>query len=905
MARVWIDGKTYEVDGEQNLLHACLSLKLDLPYFCWHPALGSVGACRQCAVKVFRDEGDRAGRIVMACMTPAREGTRLSIEDPEARAFRAAVLEWMMLNHPHDCPVCDEGGECHLQDMTVLTGHVVRRHRFRKRTYRNQNLGPFIHHEMNRCIQCYRCVRFYRDYAGGRDLDVFGFHDRVYFGRAEDGTLESEFSGNLVEVCPTGVFTDKTFRRHYTRKWDLQSAPSVCAHCSVGCNTSIAERYGVLRRVVNRYHSEVNGYFLCDRGRFGYECVNDPARIRHPLWRPARGRPPEGTSRERVLARLASGVGPERKVIGIGSPRASLEANFALRALVGADRFFAGVSGVEARLAARVVEILRRGPARPASLRDVERADAVLVLGEDVCNTAPRAALAVRQAAARKPREDAARALGIPLWDDGAGRAAVQDRRGPLFVATPGPTRLDDAALRVFRAAPDDLARLGAAVARALGAAIPEPPDLPPEAAALAGEIAGALSRAARPAVVSGTGLLHEGILRAAAAVAGALAGRGAAASIALFLGECNSMGLAMLEARGLPEAARAAREEGVDTIIVLENDLYRRMPAEEVDALLGRAELVVAIDALPTATTERADAVLPAATFAEGNGTFVSAEGRAQRFFQAFVPEGDVQESWRWLRDLARAAGAGGPARWERLDDVTAALAAAVPGLARVTECAPPASFRILDQKIPRQTPRASGRTAVAAHRTIREPRPPDDPDTPLAFSMEGYGGPAPPSLLAYVWAPGWNSDQAIHKFQSRADGPLAGGDPGVRLLEPGPAAGAPERVDVGPAFRPSAGRWLFVPTAHVFGSEELSARSPAVRERIPRAGVVLGARDAAGLRAAPGEPLEVRLPGFSGRLPLEVRPEWPEGVAGFPAGFPGIPAADLPAWGTIRRPS
>lgn len=905
MARVWIDGKAYEVDGEQNLLHACLSLKLDLPYFCWHPALGSVGACRQCAVKVFRDENDRAGRIVMACLTPAREGTRLSIEDPGVRAFRASVIEWMMLNHPHDCPVCDEGGECHLQDMTVLTGHVVRRHRFRKRTYRNQNLGPFIHHEMNRCIQCYRCVRFYRDYAGGRDLDVFGFHDRVYFGRAKDGTLESEFSGNLVEVCPTGVFTDKTFRRQYTRKWDLQSAPSVCPHCSVGCNTSIAERDGVLRRVVNRYHSEVNGYFLCDRGRFGYEFVNDPARVRYPLWRPARGRPLEGTSRGLVLARLAPGVRPDRKVIGIGSPRASLEANFALRALVGADRFFAGVSGVEARLATRVVEIVRRGPARPASLRDLERADAVLVLGEDVSNTAPRAALALRQAAVSKPREDAAQAFRIPLWDDAAVRHAVQDRRGPLFVATPGATRLDDAALRTYRAAPDDLARLGAAVARALGAAIPEPPDLPPEEAALAGEIAGTLSRAARPAVVSGTGLLHEGIVRAAAAVAGALAARGAPASIALFLAECNSMGLAMLEARGLSEAVRAAREDGVDTLIVIENDLYRRMPEEEVDALLGRAGLVVAIDALPTATTERADAVLPAATFAEGNGTFVSAEGRAQRFFRAFVPEGDVQESWRWLRDLARAAGLEGPARWERLGDVTAALAAAVPELARVTECALPASFRILDQKIPRQTPRASGRTAVAAHRTIREPRPPDDPDTPLAFSMEGYAGPPPPSLLAYVWAPGWNSDQAIHKFQSHADGPLAGGDPGVRLLEPGPAMGAPERVDAGPRFRPSAGRWLFVPTAHVFGSEELSARSAAVRERIPRAEVVLGARDAEGLRAVPGEELEIRLPGFSGRLPLKIRPEWPEGVAGFPAGFPGIPAADLPAWGTIRRPS
>ena len=210
-------------------MQVCLALGFDLPYFCWHPAMHSVGACRQCAVKLFRDEQDKRGRIVMSCMTPAAEGTRISVDDPEARAFRAGVIEMLMLNHPHDCPVCDEGGECHLQDMTVLTGHNYRHTRFPKRTHRNQDIGPFVTHEMNRCIQCYRCVRFYRDHAGGRDLDVLGWHDHVYFGRQNNGRLESEFSGNLVEVCPTGVFTDKSLYSHYTRKWDLQVAPSVCA----------------------------------------------------------------------------------------------------------------------------------------------------------------------------------------------------------------------------------------------------------------------------------------------------------------------------------------------------------------------------------------------------------------------------------------------------------------------------------------------------------------------------------------------------------------------------------------------------------------------------------------------------------------------------------------------------
>ena len=236
MPTIYIDNNPYEVKAGKNLLEASLTLGFDLPYFCWHPALGSVGACRQCAIKIFKDEKDTQGKLMMSCMESVKDGLRVSINDTTAKAFREQVIEWLMTNHPHDCPVCDEGGSCHLQDMTVMTGHDYRKYRYKKRTYRNQYLGPFIHHEMNRCIQCYRCVRYYHDYAGGDDLNGFAAHSHVYFGRETDGVLQSPFSGNLAEVCPTGVFTDKTLKEHYTRKWDLTTAPSVCQHCSVGCN---------------------------------------------------------------------------------------------------------------------------------------------------------------------------------------------------------------------------------------------------------------------------------------------------------------------------------------------------------------------------------------------------------------------------------------------------------------------------------------------------------------------------------------------------------------------------------------------------------------------------------------------------------------------------------------------
>src|SRR5690606_27164955 len=187
-------------------------------------------------------------------------------------------------------------------------------------------LGPFVKHEMNRCIACYRCVRFYRDYAGGRDLDVHAAHNDVYFGRHEDGVLENEFSGNLVEVCPTGVFTDKTLSQVYVRKWDLDGAPSVCVHCGLGCNTIVNGRQGRLRRILNRYNGEVNRYFLCDRGRFGHGFNNRDDRPKKALLLEANGNQ-KPMSIDNMLASAADLLRNAKRVIGIGSPRASLEAN--------------------------------------------------------------------------------------------------------------------------------------------------------------------------------------------------------------------------------------------------------------------------------------------------------------------------------------------------------------------------------------------------------------------------------------------------------------------------------------------------------------------------------------------------------------------------------------------------
>ncbi|BAN48224.1 NADH-quinone oxidoreductase subunit NuoG [Metapseudomonas resinovorans] len=887
MATIHVDGKTLEVDGADNLLQACLSLGLDIPYFCWHPALGSVGACRQCAVKQYTDENDKRGRLVMSCMTPATDNSWISIDDEEAKQFRASVVEWLMTNHPHDCPVCEEGGHCHLQDMTVMTGHNARRYRFTKRTHQNQQLGPFISHEMNRCIACYRCVRYYKDYAGGTDLGVYGAHDNVYFGRVEDGVLESEFSGNLVEVCPTGVFTDKTHSERYNRKWDMQFAPSICHGCSSGCNISPGERYGEIRRIENRFNGSVNQYFLCDRGRFGYGYVNREDRPRQPLL----GNQQLGL--DGALDKAAELLQGKR-VIGIGSPRASLEGNFALRELVGAENYYSGIAASELANLRLIRDVLQNGPLPVPTLRDIEKHDAIFVLGEDLTQTAARMALALRQAVKGKATDIAA-SMKIQDWHMAAVQNVAQDALNPLFIASVAATRLDDVAAESVHAAPADLARIGFAVAHAIDPSAPAVEGLEAEAAELVKRIADALLAAKRPLVISGASLGEKALIEAAANIASALKNREKNGSISLVVPEANSMGLALFGGDSVDAALEALTSGKADAVVVLENDLYRRADAAKVDAALAAAKVVIVADHQHTATVKRAHLVLPAASFAEGDGTLVSLEGRAQRFFQVFEPTYYdanilVREGWRWLHALHSTL-QGKSVDWTQLDQVTSACADSSPLLAGIRDAAPTASFRIKGMKLAREPHRYSGRTAMRANISVHEPRQPQDKDSAFAFSMEGYAGSVEPrQQIPFAWSPGWNSPQAWNKFQDEVGGHLRAGDPGVRLIE---ARGQVlPWFGINAAFNPAQGTWQAVPLHHLFGSEENSSRAAPVQERIPQAYVALAKDEADRLGVNDGALLTLTLNGQTLRLPLAVKEEMGIGLIGLPVGLPGIPA-------------
>ena len=830
MAKIVIDGVEYEVNPDNNLLQECLSQGLDLPYFCWHPSMGSVGACRQCAVKQYRDADDKEGMLVMACMTPATDGAIISIEDEGAKSFRSDVIESLMISHPHDCPVCEEGGECHLQDMTLMSGHNYRRYDKKKRTHRNQYLGPFINHEMNRCITCYRCVRYYGDYAGGTDLSAQASHHHVYFGRHEEGVLESEFSGNLVEVCPTGVFTDKAFSENYSRKWDLQTAPSVCVGCSVGCNTSPGERYGSLRRTVNRYNSEINGYFLCDRGRFGFDFVNNRDRLLEPVRRV--DNTGELLAEDQVKAVIKEFAADGS--IGIGSPRASNESNFALRAMVGEENFYAGYSDIEHESLQVILNLASDTAFHSPSVREIEQADAVLILGEDVTNVAPRIALALRQSVRNKAK-DLASESRIPQWQDAAVRELAQHERSPLSIISPAVSRLDDVASDKVIESLSNVVAIGHLIANKISAAAPAAASLR-EHDEVIDKIVMQLRSAKRPLIIAGNSNGSD-VIKAAANIARALHNHSdkSAIDLCLIVPEVNSVGMGlMVRAENSLGAALGKLQTGeAKRVIVLENDLYRRAAKGLVDAALSTATKVLVLDQLATATTANADVILPATAFSEHEATYINYEGRAQLSFQVHQCQKQAKPSWRWICDA------------EHVDDLIERCCDEAPGFARLREVLPKENPFIAGMKVPRQSHRYSGRTAVTADVSVHEPKQMEDKESVMSFSMEGMPALKDASILASSWAPRWNSNQSISKFQDEVNGELKQGHVGCLLIERKNSSGS--YFEAAPdSIKPSTKQLRLAFSYQIFGSDELSARSKPIQARMTDAYIGLSPEDA-----------------------------------------------------------
>lgn len=590
MVTLTIDNQTVTVPAGTTVLEAAQKLGIVVPHLCYHKELGAVGSCRMCAVMIHK--GTLTG-LKMSCLIAVEEGMVVTTTDERSMALREQVGEWLMLNHPHDCPVCDEGGECQLQEMTIAVGHGRRRYTGKKHTYPNQDLGPFIAQEMNRCIHCYRCARTYKDYCGGRDFGVMGSRNRVTFGRFADGMLQSDFSGNLIDFCPTGVFTDRTFR-FTSRFWDLQEADSVCSHCGVGCAVIPGGRLHQLQRVRSGTNAAVNGSFLCDRGRFGFDYGRHPERPRRAR------RDGQEVAVDVALEALMSDAralieaeGPEA-VLLLGSERASLESNWLLQRLAKELGCRVPVLSPHARRHQAAQAVAFDLSHQLASLADVRTADVAVVFGVDPLAEAPLLALALRQ---------------------------IVRQGGRVVVCDPRPVELPFA----FEHQP--LSPL--ALHELLGGG-----DMDGK------HLRDLLRQAKQPVLVAGADLLGTAGLRHVHSLAQRIATDDRACPIYPVLAGANSFGAALLSLPEQDDLMTRLEGDHVRMMICLETDpLVEGPDGKPLGERLARLEKLVVFDYLPTAVAARADTFIPTCPPVEASGTFINSEGRLRRFERVLAP--------------------------------------------------------------------------------------------------------------------------------------------------------------------------------------------------------------------------------------------------------------------------
>lgn len=702
--------------------------------------------------------------------------------------------------------------------------------------------------------------------------------DEMEPGTYKDRLLMEQLPHLLVEGMLISAFALKAYRGYIFLRGEYIEA-------AVNLRRAIAEATEA------RYNGTVNHYFLCDRGRFGYGYVNLKDRPRQPVQR--RGDDFITLNAEQAMQGAADILRQSKKVIGIGSPRASVESNFALRELVGEENFYTGIAHGEQERLQLALKVLREGGIYTPALREIESYDAVLVLGEDVTQTGARVALAVRQAVKGKAREMAA-AQKVADWQIAAILNIGQRAKHPLFVTNVDDTRLDDIAAWTYRAPVEDQARLGFAIAHALDNSAPAVDGIEPELQSKIDVIVQALAGAKKPLIISGTNAGSLEVIQAAANVAKALKGRGADVGITMIARSVNSMGLGIMGGGSLEEALTELETGRADAVVVLENDLHRHASAIRVNAALAKAPLVMVVDHQRTAIMENAHLVLSAASFAESDGTVINNEGRAQRFFQVYDPayydsKTVMLESWRWLHSLHSTL-LSREVDWTQLDHVIDAVVAKIPELAGIKDAAPDATFRIRGQKLAREPHRYSGRTAMRANISVHEPRQPQDIDTMFTFSMEGNNQPtAHRSQVPFAWAPGWNSPQAWNKFQDEVGGKLRFGDPGVRLFETS-ENGLDYFTSVPARFQPQDGKWRIAPYYHLFGSDELSQRAPVFQSRMPQPYIKLNPADAAKLGVNAGTRVSFSYDGNTVTLPVEIAEGLTAGQVGLPMGMSGI---------------
>ena len=645
MVEIELDGKKVEVAEGCMVMHAAEKAGTYIPHFCYHKKLSIAANCRMCLVDV-----EKAPKPMPACATPVTQGMIVRTKSEKAIKAQQSVMEFLLINHPLDCPICDQGGECQLQDLAVGYGSSASRYEEEKRVVFHKDVGPLISmQEMSRCIHCTRCVRFGQEVSGVMELGMINRGEHSEITTVVGDTVDSELSGNMIDICPVGALTSKPFR-YSARTWELSRRKSVSPHDSTGANLIVQVKNHKVLRVVPFENEEVNECWIADRDRFSYEALNSDERLTRPMLK--QGGEWKEVDWQTALEYVANGLRQIKNDHGASAIGALVSPHSTLEELFLAGKLVRGLGSenIDHRLrnaeftAAQGVQWLG------TPIASLSKLQGVLVLGSNLRKDHPLFAQRIRQAA-----KQGCTVLAI--------NERVYDWAMPVTAS--------------IVAAPDwaqALADVAAAVAQEKGVAAPvAAADVHAEAQA----IATALLRGERKAILLGNAAAHHSQASTLLSLANWIAEQ-TGASVGYLTEAANTVGAQWVGAQPAASGLNAGQmlAGGLKAVLLLNNEpVFDSAAGARAAEALGKAEMVVTLSPVK-ANMEFSDVLLPIAPFTETSGSFVNAEGRLQSFHAVVKPLAEARPGWKVLRVLANLLGVQG-VDYETSQDVLAAATA------------------------------------------------------------------------------------------------------------------------------------------------------------------------------------------------------------------------------------
>lgn len=649
MVEIELDGKKVEVSEGSMVMHAAEKAGSYIPHFCYHKKLSIAANCRMCLVDV-----EKAPKPMPACATPVTQGMIVRTKSEKAIKAQQSVMEFLLINHPLDCPICDQGGECQLQDLAVGYGASSSRYEEEKRVVFHKNVGPLISmEEMSRCIHCTRCVRFGQEVAGVMELGMINRGEHSEITTVVGDTVDSELSGNMIDICPVGALTSKPFR-YSARTWELSRRKSVSPHDSTGANLIVQVKNHKVLRVVPFENEEVNECWIADRDRFSYEALNSDERLTRPMLK--QGGEWKEVDWQTALEYVANGLQQIKSQHGASAIGALVSPHSTLEELYLASKLVRGLGSenIDYRLrnaefaAAQGVQWLGLPIAGLSTLQSA------LVVGSNLRKDHPLFAQRIRQAVKK----------GCKVF---AINERVYDWALPVNASVVAAADWAQA-----------LADVAAAVAQAKGVDAPVAATAHNEAQA----IAAALLAGEHKAILLGNAAAHHAQASTLLALANWIAEQ-TGASVGYLTEAANTVGAQWVKAVPGANGQNAGQmlAGGLKAAILLNNEPeFDSAAGKAAGEALAKAEMVVTLSPFK-ANMEFSDVLLPIAPFTETSGSFVNAEGRVQGFHAVVKPLGDTRPAWKVLRVLSNLLGISG-VDYETSQEV---LAAATGGVAQV----------------------------------------------------------------------------------------------------------------------------------------------------------------------------------------------------------------------------